>query len=339
MKHRFSKTIALLFLSGCLALMAQESPGISAPSPSPDANNPPDPQLKANPLDALRNFEPSADEEYRLGRGDEISVDIAGRPDLAAKLIIGPDGRISLPLAGEIMLNGKTRAEAAQAIETALASFYSNLAVQVSVTKYTANRVLLLGAVDKPGVLTFDGAPTLLEALTRGGMDTGPNKTAQIPERCAIYRGQDQVVWVQLKALLESGNSLADLRLRRDDVVFVPSMAEQFVSVLGQVQKPGAIQLSSTSTLASVLSSAGGFTDKAGNKPHIQIVDPATGTSRTISFNDVLNPARSLEITLRPGQVIFVPQSGFYRATYVIERLTPLITSGTFAMLSAGGPL
>jgi polysaccharide export outer membrane protein len=113
-------------------------------------------------------------------------------------------------------------------------------------------------------------------------------------------------------------------------------MSEYFVSVLGQVQKPGPIQLSSTTTLASVLASAGGFTDKAGNKPHIQIVDPATGSSRVISFNDVLNPAKSLEITLRPGEIVFVPQSGFYRATYVVERLSPLITSGTFALLAGG---
>jgi polysaccharide export outer membrane protein len=360
MKHRLSKTIALLFLSVGLTLCAQESPGIPANNPPPDPNNPApdsnnpqpqanypqpqanyqsDPQLKPNPLEALRSFEPAADEEYRLGRGDEIGVDFAGRPELAAKLVIGPDGRISLPLAGEVMLAGKTRAEAAQALQAALAGYYSNLAVQVSVTKYTANRILLLGAVDKPGVLTFDGTPTLLEALTRGGMDTGPNKTAQIPERCAIYRGQEQVVWVELKELLESGNTMADMRLRRDDVVFVPSMAERFVSVLGEVQKPGPVQLSNTSTLASVLASAGGFTGKAGNKPHIQIVDPAAGTSRVLSFNDVLNPAKTLEITLKPGEIVFVPQSGFYKATYVIERLTPLITTGTFALLAGMGPL
>ena len=83
----------------------------------------------------------------------------------------------------------------------------------------------MLGAVEKPGIVTFDGTPTLLEALTRSGMDTGPNKSSQIPERCAIYRGRDEVVWVQLKALIDSGNGLADMRLRRDDVIYVPNGA------------------------------------------------------------------------------------------------------------------
>lgn len=250
---------------------------------------------------------------------------------MQAKLVVGPDGRITLPLAGDIILAERTRAEAAKVIETALATYYSNLAVMVTVTKYTSNRVLVLGTIAHPGIYTFDGPPTLLEALTRGGLDTGPNKVGQIPERCAVYRGHDQVVWVELKALIESGNTLADLRLRRDDVIFVPSMSERFISVLGEVNHPGAIQLTNASTLASILAEAGGFTGKAGYKPHIQIVDPANGASSIISLNDVLNPAKSLEVTLRPGEIIFVPQSGFYHATYFLERLNPLMTLATMA--------
>jgi polysaccharide export outer membrane protein len=322
---------AIALLAASCALAAQQS----ATEPS-SAHQ--EPQLKANPLETLRNFEPAEDEEYRLGKGDEIEVDFSGRPELTAKLVIGPDGRITLPLAGDLQLAGLTRAEAAKTVQTALATYYNNLSAQVSVTKYTANKVLLLGAVEKPGVLLFDGTPTLLEALTRGGLELGPNKTARIPERCAIYRGHDQVVWVDLKALIDAGNALADLRLRRDDVIYVPNGQERFVSVLGQVQRPGAVALTSTSTLASVLAEAGGFTDKAGNKPHIQIVDPATGKSEIISFNDILNPAKSLEVTLKPGEIIFVPQTGFYRATYVLERLSPALSVATLAMFAGGIP-
>jgi len=110
------------------------------------AQSPAEPQLKPNPLETLRSFEPAADEEYRLGKGDEITIDFVGRPDLAAKLVVGPDGRITLPLAGDVMLAGQTREDAAKAIDTALAPYYTNLQAQVTVTKYTANKVLVLGA-------------------------------------------------------------------------------------------------------------------------------------------------------------------------------------------------
>ena len=331
--------LLLLLIAGSCVLVAQDQIKDQPQPSAQDTNAQPDsPALKPNPLEALRSFQRPEDEEYRLGKGDEITVDFAGRPDLAAKLIVGPDGRIALPLAGDVMLDGLTRSQAARAIDSALSGYYSNLASQVTVTKYTSNKILLLGAVDKPDILTFDGTPTLLEALTRGGLETGANKSSQIPERCAIYRGRDQVVWVQLKALIDSGNGLADLRLRRDDVIYVPNGAERFVSVIGEVQKSGAVPLTSTSTLASVLAEAGGFTGNAGNKPHIQIVDPATGYSRIISFNDILNPAKSLEITPGPGEIIFVPQSGLYRAPYVLERFSPLISAGTFAAIAVGLP-
>jgi polysaccharide export outer membrane protein len=296
-----------------------------------------DPVLKPNPMDVLKQFEPSADEEYRLGKGDELTVDFAGRPEMQAKLVVGPDGRVTLPLAGELVLAGQTRSESAKAIAAALSSYYANIEAQVSVTKYTANTVVVLGAVDHPGVVTFEGAPTLLKALSIGGLQTDPKKVTQIPERCAIYRGQDQVVWVELKALIDSGNPMADLRLRRDDVIYVPNGAERFVSVLGEVHNPGAIPLLNTSTLASVVASAGGFTETAGNTPHIQIVDPANGKSRLLSFKDVLNPAKTLEVTLHPGEIVFVPRSGFNRATYVLQRLSPLMQLSTLSYMI--GPL
>lgn len=305
--------------------------------PKPSADGPP--ALKPNPLETLRNFEPAADEEYRLGKGDAIAVDFAGRPDLAAKLIIGPDGRITLPLAGDILLDGLTRKQASNAIQTALAPYYSNLVVTVTVTQYTANRVVLLGAVDHPGTITFDGTPTLLEALARGGVQAGPDRSGgqsvqadEIPERCAIYRGNDQVIWVELRKLVETGNAMADLRLRRDDVIYVPSNAERFVSVLGQVKNPGAIPLTYNATLASLVASAGGFTEGAGSKPHLEIVDPSTGSKQVLSFADVMNPAKSSELQLKPGDIIFVPQSGFYHATYFLERLNPLVTVATIAL-------
>ncbi len=341
MKHRPGLMCTLLLLAGAWPLAAQQLDAAqTAGTPERHDQTPPQatPGLKPSPIETLRNFEPGRDEEYRIGKGDEITIDFAGRPEMQAKLIVGPDGRITLPLAGDIALADLTRSEAAKSIESALATYYSNLVAQVTVTKYTANRVVLVGAVDRPGIYTFDGTPTLLEVLARGGVEAGPNRSGQtpevnqIPERCAIYRGSEQVVWVELRALMESGNAMADLRLRRDDVVYVPSISERFVSVLGEVQHPGAIPLAHNSTVASLLAQAGGLTDHAGNNAHIQIVDPASGGSRVLTFKQVLDPAKSLEVTLRPGDILYVPKSGFYRGTYVLERFSPLITVASLAV-------
>jgi polysaccharide export outer membrane protein len=302
------------------------------------------PDLKPNPLAALRDFEGSSEEDYQLGRGDEISIDFGGRPELNGKRIVGPDGRITIAPAGSILVADKTREQAAQAIAAAMTSYYSWLSVTVGVDKYTSNRVLLLGAVDHPGVLTFDQRPTLLEVLTRGGGLGGPSgnnggsttalaRTAPTtPERCAIYRGTDKVVWVDLKGLLDNGSPLADLRLRRDDVVYVPSPMERYVSVMGQVAHPGAFQLENTSTLARLLAEAGGITLQAGHNPEIEVVQPSTGTTRVVSFKTLLQPG-PLDLKLQSGDIIYIPESGFNRFTYGLERLSPLVTMFTAAAL------
>jgi polysaccharide export outer membrane protein len=315
----------LLALAGTPLLHAQQSPATV--------------EIDVNPLSDLRAFEPPAGEAYRLGRGDEIALDVPGRAELSGKRIVGPDGRITLPLAGSIVVADQTREEAAASIVKALSPYYTNLSVTVGVEKYTSNRILLLGAVEHPGILTFDTPPTLLEAISRGGAlpsfasQQGQQKMPAVPERCAIYRGADQVMWVDLKGLLDSGDALADLRLRRDDVVYIPSIQDRYVSVLGQVQHPGALQLETKSTLAKLIAQAGGLTDAAGRYPEIRVISPSTGTTRVISFKSVLQPG-PLDLALKPGDIIYVPQSGFNRVSYVMEKLSPLVSLFTaFAFL------
>lgn len=306
------------------------------------------PDLKPNPLTALREFEEPANQTYTLGRGDEISIDFPGRPEMSARRVIGPDGRVTLPPAGTISIADKTREDAARAVAAALKPYYTDLDVTVGVDKYTSNRVLLLGAVEHPGLITFDAPPTLLEVLTigggisksnqsntipgSGGSDTSTHVFSAIPERCAIYRGSEQVVWVDVKGLIDSGNALADLRLRRGDIVYVPSPAERYISVLGQVSHPGALELDNNTTLQKLLAEAGGLTVQAGQNPNIEVVSAATGTSRVIPFKALLQPG-SIDLTLKSGDVVFVTESGFNKFSYVLERLSPLISMFTTAAI------
>src|SRR5450631_202556 len=131
------------------------------------------PSLKLNPSEALRKFQPAADEEYTLGAGDEISVQFPGRPELATRSVIGPDGRITLPLAGTIVVANLTRAAAGEKITSTMSKYFDNIAATVEVMRYGSNHVTLLGNVTKPGAIEFSQTPTLLEVLSRGGVETG----------------------------------------------------------------------------------------------------------------------------------------------------------------------
>jgi polysaccharide export outer membrane protein len=298
-----------------------------------NSENPPDPKLKLSPLQALRKFEPSVDEEYTLGAGDEISIRYPGRPDLDSKDVIGPDGRVTLPLSGPIKLTDLTREAAGEKIAEAMLPYYTKMTATVQVEKYGSNHVTLLGDVKNPGMVSFEQTPTLLEVLSRGGIQTRAD--GSMPEQCVIYRG-DQVYWVELQELLTSGSPLADLRLRRNDVVFVPALSTRTVTIMGQVQHPGPIGLKHDSTLSSVLGEAGGISDAAGGNPEIQVVHHSKGDkTQFVRFNDLLKPNGGMEVTLYPGDIVYVPKSGLSKMGFVMQQLAPFMTMASFAALAA----
>ncbi|MFY7907861.1 MAG: polysaccharide biosynthesis/export family protein, partial [Burkholderiaceae bacterium] len=138
--------------------------------------------------EALAAFEAAVDPVYRLGAGDHVSVQVWGRPEVSGKMVLGPDGRITLPLAGPVRLADATREEAAAKVRQSFASFYRQPAVTLSVDQYTANKVTVLGRVQNPGAITFENPPTLLEALSRAGSLPVIDKQATLT-RCAIFRG------------------------------------------------------------------------------------------------------------------------------------------------------
>ena len=302
--------------------------------------------LKLSQPELIREFEASSSQEYTIGAGDEIEVQVPNQTDLQGHHVVGPDGRITLPLVGPMQVSGLTRQAAAESIVKAWRQYYAVIDVTVQVTKYGSNRVVVIGRVASAGPIYFDTAPTLLEVLAKSGAysarpanGTAPaspaGQTATIT-RCAIYRGSEQVLWVDMRQLL-SGGSAGDLHLRRDDVVYVPDEQEEMVSVLGQVQHPSSVRLTTDTKLLDVLAMAGGLTDNAA-PDHIRLVRPATGLSREIALKDLLDPvrARTTEVALERGDVIYVPKSGFSKIGYVLDKLSPAGTLMMFGAIAAG---
>jgi polysaccharide export outer membrane protein len=305
------------------------------------------PTLQLNRDQALKAFEPAADQAYELGRGDVISVNVIGRPELTALHTIGPDGNITLPIVGSVKVADQTREAAAETIANALSPYYTDTTVSIGVEKYTSNKILLLGAVEHPGVMLFEGPPTLLEVISRGGaqlqaggtggaLDASPStRPVPVPEECMIYRGNQTMITVQLRSLLDEGSPLANLRLKRDDVVYVPGQTK-FVSVLGMVGHPGNLRLDAKSTLPQLLAEAGGPTELAGRNPKIQIIHRgvagAPGRTQEIAYKDLLTP-HALDLTLQTGDIILVPESGFNGAAYAIAKLAPLVQVFTIGSL------
>jgi len=273
-------------------------------------------------------------EQYLIGAGDEVSIDVAGRPELASKQTVGPDGRITLPGVGSVLIAEKSRDDAARAIDDALEKLYSGaISSTVQVTKYGSNHILLLGAVEHPGIISFDQPPSLLEAITKGGQVVNPDKTTQSARKCIIYR-RDQVMNVNISEKFDGQRALNDIRLKRNDIVYIPEHQESLISVLGEVQHPGPVPLLPDSTLVQLLANAGGITEKAGGNPMISITERSTNRIQYIRFKELLTLPGGTDIALHDGDVVYVPRSGLTKVGYFFQQIGPMIGIGTLVTLA-----
>jgi polysaccharide biosynthesis/export protein len=286
---------------------------------------------------SLQAFEGTGDEEYRLGAGDQISIMVVGHAEATGKQIVGPDGIVTLPYVGGVKVSDLTRGDAAKAITQALTLYYENPSVVVGVDVYSSNNILILGAVAHPGLMQLDGPATLLSVMSRAGMATEistgiAGKPTGVPERVAVFRG-NQIMWTDFKQLLENADPRLQTRLRKNDVVYVPSPHERYVSVFGEVLHPGLVDLQNGSTLVQLLAESGGIvTDRAGRYPKIQIIHEFTGSIQTVDYADILQ-SKKIELKLEDGDIIYVPQSKFERVAVTFTKLSPLISIATIATL------
>jgi len=107
--------------------------------------------------------------EYRIGREDVLEVSVWHSEDLSRTLPVRPDGKISLPLLGEIMAQGKTGPELAAEIQQKLVPYVENPKVAVIVREVNAPRFHVIGEVQKPGTYPLRGNVTILQALAAAG--------------------------------------------------------------------------------------------------------------------------------------------------------------------------
>jgi polysaccharide export outer membrane protein len=277
----------------------------------------------------LALLEESINPVYQFGSGDVVRVDVFGRPEVSGKFVIGPDGMITMPLVGDVFLNQLTREEAQAALVRRLREFFSHPHVTLGGEDYTSNVVTVLGRVASAGRQRFPHPPTLVEVLANAGALPILDKQATLT-RCAIIRGRDKLIWVDLKALL-NGDLGYNIRMKKGDIVFIPDSSETAVYVLGAVPKPGSYRLTPSMTVLDVLAQAGGPTNDAAPEK-IGIYRASSRQTQILSFSELIGPNRTVNHALEDGDVLFVPTSGLADFGYFLRQISPAISVLTFGM-------
>ncbi|HLI67294.1 MAG TPA: polysaccharide biosynthesis/export family protein [Caulobacteraceae bacterium] len=161
-----------------------------------------------------------AEPPYRLFPGDEVDLAVASAPELNKTLVVQPDGRLNLALAGPVMVADRTIVDAEAAVDRAYASQLLRPEATLTV-RAAALKVFVGGEVDKPGVYDMPGDINALQAVIMAGGFKATSKRTQV---VIIRRGPDGRAMMRTVDLRDGmTNPAADLvPLRRFDIVYVP---------------------------------------------------------------------------------------------------------------------
>jgi polysaccharide export outer membrane protein len=277
----------------------------------------------------LAMLEESTNPVYRIGSGDVVRVEVFGRPEVSGKHVVGPDGNITVPIVGDVALGERTRDEARALLDQQLRQFFTKPYLTFAVDEYTSNQVTVLGRVERAGMQKFPHPPTLAEVLAGAGAMPILDKQATLT-RCAIMRGRDKLIWVDLKALL-NGDPAYNLRMKKGDIVFIPDSSDTAVYVLGQVIKPGSYRLTPRMTLLDAVAQAGGLTDDAQPR-EIGLYRSGAAEIQVIQFEGLINPGRAVNFALEDGDVVFVPRSNLAELGYFMRQMAPGLSVLNFGL-------
>jgi polysaccharide export outer membrane protein len=164
-------------------------------------------------------------DEYMLGIGDVLMVSVWRNPDLSVSVSVRPDGKISVPLAGDLKVDGKSTQLISTEIEESLSSFIRNPKVTVIVTTPTSaeyiHRVRVTGAVETPRSLPYRKGITVLDViLEAGGVSAFANA-----DDSKLYRQTEEgakVYPIFLNDILEKGILDSNYTLYPQDIITVP---------------------------------------------------------------------------------------------------------------------
>ena len=275
-------------------------------------------------------------DDYVLGTGDELTVQLYGNTNRTFKLVVGRDGRINFPALGPISVAGQNFSVVQASLEARVSRQMIGTNASISMGATRSIRVFVLGEANQPGSYTVSGLSTMTTALfVSGGVKTiGSLRTVQLKRQGAVVRTLD------LYDLLMKGDTSGDARLMQGDVIYIPTVGAT-VAVQGEVKRPGIYELKGNQTAKDAISLAGGLTadadlskvslvriNKQGQRSAMDVsLNVAARAATVLNNGDVLSVARvspALESGITIEGHLYAPRTVAWRSGL---RLTDVIHS------------
>jgi protein involved in polysaccharide export with SLBB domain len=213
------------------------------------------------------SFEPdlrmATPKNYVIGPDDELLLNIYGMNMSQQTLKVSPDGTVNVKYAGVVNVSGLTIEGATSVLKSRLAKYYPALnsgqtKLQLALGNIRSIRVILIGAINRPGTYTLPSLANLFNALYVSG---GPAENGSF-RNIELIRNNKVVKTADLYDFLLKGDLSSNVHLEDNDVIRVP-FATNMVTLNGQLNRPGIFEVQDNESLKDAISFAGGFKSKA----------------------------------------------------------------------------
>lgn len=245
-------------------------------------------------------------EEAIISSGDILGITVLGESDLTKRVVVDAEGKISLPLAGEVEVGGVTTAEAAARLRNKLTKYIKNPQVTVEIAEARTRLVVVSGAVKTPGVYPIEGGTTVMAALTLAGGYTPEADLSKV----TVTRGprKDQVVSLDLTQFLSGAKPTENILVQNGDTIVVPEKnpVSGSVYILGEVNQRGPYPLREGMTFREAIAAAGGVTE-AADTSKITVKHHNDTVGATIDYVKATAGDPTANIALAGGDTIYVP--------------------------------
>jgi len=167
-------------------------------------------------------------DDYLLGPGDVLNISVWGYDQLQlAEVNIRPDGKIAVPLIGELNASGLTPLQLSDQIKDSLTTYLKNPVVTINIVKFRTIRVYVLGEVTKPGMYELEKQHNLLDAVSIAG---GYTIYALKSKVYVVSKESGQYQKVNLAKILKKGDLTQNVLLHDGDVVYLAGNGVNFIN-------------------------------------------------------------------------------------------------------------
>ena len=200
-------------------------------------------------------------QNYKLGPGDEVNIDIWGASQESISETISPDGYVTVEDIGLIQIGGLTVSQAKARLRSVLGARFKDSHIELTLGQTRTVTISVIGEVKVPGTYTLSAFSTVYNALYMAG---GPNDIGTL-RNIKVYRNGRLLSSVDVYDFLLNGHLTGDVRLQDNDIVTVGPY-EALVNITGKVKRPMFYEMKKTESAATLLRYAGGFTGDAYTK-------------------------------------------------------------------------